>query len=192
MLCGLDEAGVGSLMSNLVASAVILGESVDVELLRDSKKITNEKKRAAIEKHIMSTCMVGIGIVTNQEIDDLGMADCRRIVFTRALEDLEKNTGVRPSKIIVDGTLFKPWKNIPYECIPKADATVPSVSAASIVAKSTRDRHIHDICAYHPEYAKRYGWSTNKGYPSQNHRDAIKLHGRCEYHRKSYRLKEEK
>lgn len=192
MLCGLDEAGVGSLMSDLVASAVILGDSVDMSMLCDSKKITSEKKRSAIERHIIDTCMVGVGRVTHREIDELGMAACRRIVFTRALEDLERVNGVRPSRIIVDGTLFTPWENIPYECIPKADATEPAVSAASIVAKSTRDRHIQEICHTHPDLANLYGWSTNKGYPSKRHRDAIKSHGRCEYHRVSYRLKDEK
>ena len=191
MLCGLDEAGVGALMSDLVASAVILGENTDRTRLCDSKQISSERKRVEIAQHIQDTCMVGIGRTTHSEIDELGMAACRRLVFTRALDDLHSKYNTCPTEIIVDGTLFNPWRDIRYECIPKADATVPAVSAASIIAKTSRDKQVHDLCAMHPEEAARYGWVTNKGYPSKHHRDAIRLHGRSEHHRMSYKLKEE-
>ena len=182
MIAGVDEAGVGSLMSIMVAGAVILPENYDKSDLCDSKKSTDKKRKTVSEK-LLQEADVGIGIVTEQEIDSLGLAKCRRIVFHRALDNLKtKNIG----KIIVDGTLFEKYKDIDYECIPKADATVPEVSAASIVAKHYRDTFIIELCENNKTASEFYGWKSNKGYPSKKHRDAIQSRGVSKFHRKSY------
>ena len=182
MIAGVDEAGVGSLMSIMVAGAVILPDDFDTTNLCDSKK-TTEKKRKMIAEQLHDKADVGIGIVTEEEIDTLGLAKCRRIVFHRALDNLKS---INISKIIVDGTLFETYKNIQHECIPKADATVPCVSAASIVAKHYRDSYIYELCENNKNASEFYGWKTNKGYPSQKHRNAIQNKGISKFHRKSY------
>tara|TARA_Y100000746_G_C15460447_1_gene431208 strand:+ start:877 stop:1446 length:570 start_codon:yes stop_codon:yes gene_type:complete len=182
IIIGLDEAGVGSLMGMMVAGAVILPSTYDTSKLFDSKTLS-EKKRETLFEELLREADVGIGIVTNEEIDILGMAKCRRLVFHRALDDLDKGA----DKIIVDGTLFEKYKDIDYECIPKADKTVPCVSAASIIAKHYRDTKILEICDQEQEIAKKYDWRKNKGYPAPKHLSAIKEFGVVSHHRKSYR-----
>lgn len=182
MIAGVDEAGVGSLMSIMVAGAVILPDNFDTSELCDSKKST-EKKRKVMSEKLFKEADVGIGIVTEKEIDVLGLGKCRRLVFHRALDDL-KTKHIR--KIIVDGTLFEKYKDIEHECIPKADATVPAVSAASIVAKHYRDTFILELCEKNKNMSEFYGWKKNKGYPSKQHRDAIKSRGISKFHRISY------
>lgn len=191
-LCGVDEAGVGPMMGDLVAAAVILGEGVDATRLMDSKRMRRHSERAQVRDHIRATCQVGLGRVTHAEIDALGMARCRRLVFHRALDDLVAHHGCLPDLIVVDGTLFEPWREVAYECVVKADATVPAVSAASIVAKCARDESVLSLCQEHPEWAERYGWQRNMGYPSAQHRGAILEHGRVPPHRHSFILKEER
>lgn len=183
---GVDESGVGSLLGIMTASAVIVGESSRQEDYKDSKRVP-PSKREKIYTDIMSTCHVGRGCVTNFEIDELGMGRCRRLVFERALDDL-KIDPVNIEKIIVDGTIFGGWRDCEYECIPKADVTHPCVSAASIIAKVDRDRYVYDICDKYPCCAKMYKWRSNKGYPSQHHREAIKTYGDCHLHRKSFNM----
>jgi len=181
IIVGVDEAGVGSLMGIMVAGAVILPPNFDTSKLFDSKKLS-EKKRSVLYEELLKNADVGIGVVTNEEIDFLGMAKCRRLVFHRALDDLDKGA----DKIIVDGTLFDKYKDMEHECIPKADQTVPCVSAASIVAKHYRDTKILQLCDQEPENAERYDWKNNKGYPAPKHLSAIKEFGVVSHHRKSY------
>lgn len=181
IIAGVDEAGVGSLMGMMAAGAVVLPESFDVSGLCDSKKLTHHKRRTLYET-ITQNAHFGIGVVTNEEIDTLGMAKCRRLVFHRALDNLQTHF----DKIIVDGTLFEPYKNVHHECIVKADATVPCVSAASIVAKHYRDTSILEYCEQHKDDAARYDWVNNKGYPAPKHLAAIKEYGIVSYHRQSF------
>lgn len=186
IIVGLDEAGVGSLMGIMSAAAVVLPKDHTIKDLCDSKKIS-EKKRFMICEDIKANSYYGIGVVTNTEIDTLGMGRCRRLVFHRALDDLfEKYPGMKVDKIIVDGTLFDDYKDIPHECIPKADVTHACVSAASIIAKTFRDANILEICRENEQIASLYKWESNKGYPSAHHREALKTHGVTDWHRKSY------
>lgn len=188
VVVGVDEAGVGALMGAMVAGAVALPDGFDTTGLCDSKKMTARSRRRECER-IRATCGVGVGIMTSAEIDALGMAACRRLVFHRAIDALiEKNGGVEVAHIIVDGTLFDPYRNVPHECIPKADMTVPVVSAASIIAKHTRDTLVAELCTQEPTLAERYGWATNMGYPSPKHLAALCEHGPvAAYHRMSFK-----
>lgn len=182
VIAGVDEAGVGSLISIMVAGAVVLPENFDTTGLCDSKKMS-EKKRKIMSEKLHSEADVGIGIVSKEEIDTIGLAKCRRLVFHRALDNLKTKT---IDKIIVDGTLFEKYNDIEHECIPKADATVAEVSAASIVAKHFRDDFIYNLCNENEEEALLFGWKTNKGYPSKKHLDTIKSQGISKFHRVSY------
>ena len=188
LVVGVDEAGVGALMGAMVAGAVALVDEFDTTGLCDSKKMS-PSARARECKRIQAECHVGVGVVTNEEIDALGMAKCRRLVLHRAIDALvEASDGVRLRHIVVDGTLFEPYGDVPHECVIKADETVPVVSAASIIAKHTRDLLVTDLCAREPQLSKRYGWAHNMGYPSPAHLTALRAHGPVpSYHRMSFR-----
>lgn len=188
---GVDEAGVGCLLGDLCAAAVIIPASVrekDAEFiskLKDSKQL-NASRRQALTAVICQKCMVGVGIVTSAEINEIGLGLARRIVFHRALDELMERH--KPRMIIVDGTLFDAYHDIPYKCIPKADAYFKHVAAASIVAKTTRDANLLSWCAEHPLVASRYDLLNNKGYITAKHKAAIAEHGKTSMHR-NYNLK---
>ena len=149
MHVGVDEAGTGSSISDAYACAVILDPKLMAnKLITDSKKLTPKKRDQAFDIIMNSQTQYGVGIVTNEEIDDMGMGKARRLIFVRALEELRKKIGqeVVFEHVILDGTL-----SIQYEyankidCIPKADFIHPEVSAASIIAKVTRDKMITNL-----------------------------------------------
>ena len=191
MIAGLDEAGCGPAFGDLVAAACVLPEAPEgrvIEGLADSKKLT-PRRRQALYEQIVAHCSYGVGVVTNAEIDAEGLAWARRIVFHRALDDLATRSGVVPDSLVVDGTLFAPWRGVPYECVPQADATVPCVSAASIVAKVTRDGSIGVLCDAHPELDERYGLRSNKGYLAPKHLEGMRAHGFTQWHRRSYKVR---
>ena len=182
---GVDEAGCGSLIGDLVAAAVVLPHDFDTTVLDDSKKLTPARRANAVRALRESSAAIGIGIVTVDEINKHPFGWARRIVFQRALDDLVHS--MTPSSIIVDGTqFFHGYRDIPYECHAKADATYSSVSAASIIAKETRDARVLTVCDAHEDWATRYGWRTNKGYPSAKHREALREHGPTVYHRMTF------
>ena len=186
-LAGLDEAGCGALMGDLVAAAVVLPDDDDdvCKDVADSKALP-ARRRAALSARLLESpaVRVGVGSVTPEEIDARGMAWARRAVFHRALDALG---GPPPTRLVVDGTLFEPYRDIPYTCMPKADATVAAVSAASIVAKVERDARVARLCDQHPDLARTYAWPKNKGYPTRAHLDALAAHGPSEWHRQSFR-----
>ena len=151
---GVDEAGAGPAFGSLWAAAVCLDGAV-VDGLRDSKKLS-EKKRKALRETIVATCSFGLGEVTHAEIDALGMGECRRLVFERALDDYALRRGVEPSRIIVDGHLFRQWRTAVHECHDKADDKFPEVSAASVLAKTSRDAQVLAWCDEDPTLDERY------------------------------------
>ena len=189
-MLGLDEAGVGPGFGNLVASAVhILETTDDLNGLTDSK-LLSEKKRDMFYETITQTCYFGIGVVTNEEIDQFSLGEARRRVFERALDDfVRKYPSFKVCNLIVDGTIFRPWKDVPYQCLPRADKTIPAVSAASIVAKVTRDRQVIALCDEFPDLHDKYKIRNNKGYLSAEHKQGIATHGLSSYHRHSYKIK---
>lgn len=191
VVAGIDEAGRGPAFGPFVAAAVVLPDGFDCNGLADSKAIS-AKKRDHLFERVMAHAHVGIGHVTSAEIDAEGLGWCQKLVFTRALENLvSKGTTseVAVTGILVDGVVFGGWRDLPFECVPKADALYPNVSAASIVAKVTRDRLIHDMCDAEPLLDERYGIRSNKGYLSKKHVDGIRIHGTTDKHRKSYNIK---
>lgn len=193
---GLDEAGRGCAFGPFMASAAILPSHIafDMTGLTDSKKMTDRNRRRFYETLTASDSGVcfGLGVVTNDEIDEHGLGECQHLVFARALEDLQRKHPTKidrdRARIIVDGNVFSGWRQLPFECVPKADSKFACVSAASVIAKVSRDRHIELMCDHDPELHVMYGLRSNKGYLTKAHIDGIHRHGKCKWHRHSYRI----
>ena len=184
---GVDEAGVGCAWGNLWASAVHI--QTPIPGLCDSKKMT-EKKRERMRTEVLATARYGMGEVTHVEIDEMGLGEARRLVFERALDNFAHKYDCIPDHIIVDGTLYRPWRDVAFTLEPRADSTYPCVSAASVLAKTSRDRQVIEWCngPFGDVYAP-YGIRNNKGYLSRNHIDAIRELGRTPVHRHSYQIR---
>lgn len=177
---GTDEAGRGCLSGPVVAAAVILPENYHHTLLNDSKQMTAQKRavlRADIERDALSYAVV---FIDQEEVDQLNVLQASITGMHRAIADLSQT----PEFIIVDGNKFRPYPNIPHQTIVKGDAKYLSIAAASILAKTYRDDYMKQIHAEFP----MYDWINNKGYPTKNHREAIRNFGPCKYHRKTFKL----
>ncbi|MCX7550655.1 ribonuclease HII [Xanthomarina sp. F2636L] len=178
--CGTDEAGRGCLSGPVTAAAVILPKGFKNQLLNDSKQVSEKKRellRPYIEEHALA---FSIAHVFPEEIDDINILNASILAMHKAIEALK----TQPEFIIVDGNKFKSYKNIPSETIIKGDSKYLSIAAASILAKTYRDDYMKGL---HEEFPM-YNWAQNKGYPTKEHRLAIKKHGITDYHRKSFRL----
>lgn len=176
-ICGVDEVGRGPYAGPVMAGAVILPPNCEILYLNDSKKLS-EKKREELYDEIMEKAVsVGIGEVSNKEIDEKGIQWCVYEAMRQAVLKLS----VTPDKILVDAVHI-PEISIPQVSIIKGDAKSASIAAASIVAKVTRDRMMTKLGEQYPQY----GFGKNKGYGTREHEEAIALHGITPYHRKSY------
>ena len=177
---GCDEAGRGCLAGSVFAAAVILPQDYENPLLNDSKKLTEKQRYALREVVIRDAVAWAVGVVTPEEIDSINILNASFLAMHRALDQL----AVRPQAIIVDGNRFKPYSGLPYSTIVKGDGKYLSIAAASILAKTFRDDYMNNLAKEYPHY----GWEKNKGYPTREHREAIREHGISPYHRKSYNL----
>lgn len=177
---GCDEAGRGCLAGPVVAAAVILPADFKNDLLNDSKKLT-EKQRELLEPLIKKEALTfGLGIVDNREIDKINILNASFEAMHRAVGQLK----TKPELLLIDGNRFKPYPEIPHECIIKGDGKFLSIAAASVLAKVERDRLMAD---YHLRFPQ-YNWAKNKGYPTIEHRVAIEKFGSCELHRTTFKL----
>ena len=177
---GCDEAGRGCLAGSVFAAAVILPRDYENELLNDSKKLTDHKRkllRTIIERDAVAWA---VGVVTPEEIDRINILRASFLAMHRALDQLK----VRPEAVIVDGNRFTPYRDLPYTTIVKGDGKYQSIAAASILAKTFRDDYMNALAKEYPYY----DWQSNKGYPTRAHREGIRQHGPSPYHRKSYNL----
>ena len=177
---GTDEAGRGCLAGPVVAAAVILPKDFHHDFLNDSKQISETKRkilRPIIEEKALA---FAVAFIDNEEVDELNVLQSSIIGMQRSIEALS----IVPEFIIVDGNKFKPYKEIPYETIVKGDAKYKSIAAASVLAKTYRDDFMEKIDAEFPDYF----WRKNKGYPTKQHRAAIKEFGATKYHRKTFKL----
>ncbi len=177
---GCDEAGRGCLAGSVFAAAVILPAGYDNAALNDSKKLT-ERRRYELREQIMADAEAwAVGEVTPEEIDRINILKASFLAMHRALDLLK----VRPEAVIVDGNRFVPYRDLPYTTVVKGDGKYQAIAAASILAKTFRDDYMKSL---HREYPC-YGWAANKGYPTAEHRRAIREHGVSPYHRMSYNL----
>ncbi|OBQ52170.1 ribonuclease HII [Tamlana sp. s12] len=178
--CGTDEAGRGCLAGPVTAAAVILPEKFNNAILNDSKQIS-EKKRMFLKPIIEEQALnFAVSHVFQEKIDDINILNASILAMHESIAQLT----TIPEFIIVDGNKFKDYPNIPHETIIKGDGKYLSIAAASVLAKTYRDLYMDAI---HEEYPM-YNWKKNKGYPTKEHREAIKKYGVTKYHRKSFRL----
>ncbi|WP_299135883.1 ribonuclease HII [uncultured Tenacibaculum sp.] len=177
---GTDEAGRGCLSGPVVAAAVILPPNFNHDLLNDSKQLS-EKKRYELRPYIEKEALAfGVSFIYQDEVDEINVLQASITGMHRSIEQLS----IEPEFIIVDGNKFKQYKEIPHETIIKGDAKYMSIAAASVLAKTYRDDYMEKI---HQEFPQ-YNWKKNKGYPTKEHRNAIREFGATIHHRKSFKL----
>lgn len=177
---GTDEAGRGCLAGPVTAAAIILPETFTHSVLNDSKQLSESKRdmlRPFLENMAVS---FGVAHIDPLKIDEINILNASILAMHEALNQL--NTA--PEYIIVDGNRFKPFRSIAHECIIKGDSKYMSIAAASVLAKTYRDAYMEKI---HLEFPM-YNWKRNKGYPTKEHREAIRKYGITKYHRRSFRL----
>ena len=177
---GCDEAGRGCLAGPVVAGAVILKPDADYPELDDSKKLT-EKKRNRLREMIMREALAwGIGVVTAAEIDEINILNASFLAMHRAIDQLK----VRPELLLIDGNRFNKYQDLRHVCVVGGDAKYQAIAAASVLAKTTRDRMMEEYDQQYP----MYHWRQNKGYPTPEHKQAIADYGITELHRKSFNM----
>ena len=178
---GIDEAGRGSLAGPVTAAAVILGKDLINKDLNDSKKLS-PKKRLELKKYIEKNALAySVAFVNSSHIDKNNILNSTFKAMHMSLEGLD----IEPDLILVDGNLFKPYKDLKHKCIIKGDQQYQNIAAASILAKTYRDEYMSNLHIKFPEY----DWIKNKGYGTKYHIDMIKKFGRTKYHRKSFQIK---
>ncbi|MDR1860345.1 MAG: ribonuclease HII [Bacteroidales bacterium] len=180
---GCDEAGRGCLAGPVVAAAVILPAGFENAELDDSKKLT-EAQRYSLRPLIEQTAVAyAVAIADHREIDDINILNASILAMHRAVEKLH----VIPEHLLIDGNRFKPYPNIGHTCIIKGDALFLPIAAASVLAKTYRD----DLMSGYHQQFPAYGWDKNKGYPTKEHRQAIRRYGVSPLHRLSFHLREQ-
>ena len=177
ILAGVDEVGRGSLIGPVYAAAVILNKSINKKLLKDSKSLTRNK-REELDKYIKENSIWAIGQASTKEIEKINILHASLLAMKRAILKLTK----KPSLVLIDGNKLPDLKNYKLEYIIKGDQKIPSISAASIIAKVSRDKFITTLS----KKFRNYGWDTNSGYGTKKHLSAIKKFGITKYHRKTF------
>lgn len=174
---GCDEAGRGCLAGPVYAAAVILPLNFYHRCLNDSKKMSREERqelRNYIERKAIAWAVAS---VSHQEIDEINILNASFLAMHRAVDQLQQ----KPEGLLIDGNRFNPHR-IPHHCMVKGDARFKCIAAASVLAKTYRDDHMEQIALQYPHY----NWHSNKGYPTIDHRAAIRQHGLSPWHRLSF------
>lgn len=176
---GCDEAGRGCLAGPVFAAAVILPQNFRHKLLNDSKQMSEEARnelRLYIEEKALAW---SVAQVDHHEIDKINILNASFLAMHRAVQALQ----TAPEALLIDGNRFNPYPNLPHHCIIKGDGKFKNIAAASVLAKTYRDAHMEKLAEEFPQY----NWKRNKGYPTKDHRQAIREIGLSPYHRKSFR-----
>ncbi len=177
-ICGIDEAGRGPLAGPVVVASVIMPENSMIEGVNDSKKVSEKKREILYEKIIEDAISYSVAIISEKEIDQINILNATKKGLTTSISELK----VKPDLILVDALNKIDTLGIPYKSIIKGDALVYSISAASIIAKVTRDRIMRQMDEIYPQY----GFAGHKGYGTAKHISAIKEYGLCDIHRRSF------
>ena len=176
LIAGVDEVGRGPLVGPVVTACVILPEEFNLEGLTDSKKLSEKKRNFFYDEIKRQAISIGIGIVSNEEIDKINIYEATKVAMKQAIS----NCDVKPEHVLIDA--MKLDLDIPSTSIIKGDLLSISISAASVIAKVTRDRMMYELDEKYP----MYDFKSNKGYPTKKHMEAIKEYGIIPEHRKSY------
>ena len=180
-VCGVDEAGRGPLVGAVVAGAVVLDPENPIAGLKDSKKLSPARREYLYEQIMQKAKAWGIGEASPAEIDEINILQATMLAMRRAIEDLTTRLGAWPDKALIDGNRC-PELPITAEAIVKGDTKEPAISAASILAKVTRDRQMQALHERHPQY----GFAQHMGYPTEAHFAALQNFGVCAEHRRSF------
>ena len=180
-VCGVDEAGRGPLAGAVVAAAVVLDPEKPITGLKDSKKLSAARREFLFDQIQSEARAWGIGEASPAEIDEINILQATMLAMRRAIEDLTTRLGGWPDKALIDGNRC-PELPISAEAIVKGDTKEPAISAASILAKVTRDRQMMALHELHPQY----GFAQHMGYPTEAHFAALKQFGACDQHRRSF------
>ena len=180
VLAGIDEAGRGCLAGPVTAAAVILPPKFVLPGLTDSKQLTEVQKqnfRSYIEEKALAW---SVQHVNEKRIDEINILQATFEAMHNCVEQLQP----RPELLLIDGNRFKPYPFILHQCVVKGDQKYLSIAAASVLAKTHRDEHMQSLHQQHPEY----NWGKNKGYPTAEHRQALREIGPSPFHRRSFQL----
>lgn len=177
LVCGVDEAGRGPLCGPVYAAAVILPCGLYIEGLNDSKKLSEKKREALFDVITKNAAAYGIAYATAEEIDEINILNATMLAMNRAIEKLDPPADYA----IIDGNCKRNIK-LPAQTVIKGDATCPSIAAASILAKVSRDRVCYELDKIYPQY----GFAKHKGYGTAEHMEALRKYGACPQHRKTF------
>ena len=177
IIAGVDEVGRGSLIGPVYAAAVILNKSINIKLLKDSKALS-KAKRKILSNYIKKNSVWAIGKASIKEIENINILQASLLAMKRAIKKLK----IKPALILIDGNKLPEIKNYNLRAIIKGDKKIPSISAASIIAKVSRDKMITKLA----KKFKGYEWDKNFGYGTKNHLKAIKKFGVTIQHRKTF------
>ena len=178
LIAGVDEVGRGPLVGDVVTAAVILDKNNPIEGLADSKKLSEKKLAIMFDEIQQKALCISVGRASPEEIDDINILHATMLAMQRAVQGLT----IQPEFVFIDGNRC-PTLNMPSEAIVKGDARVAEISAASIIAKVTRDREMQELDKRYPEY----GFAKHKGYPTKAHFEALEKHGAIAEYRKSFK-----
>jgi len=178
IIAGVDEVGRGSLIGPVYAAAVILNNSIDKKKLKDSKKIS-KKNRENLEKYIKKNSYWAIGSASLMEIEKLNILNASLLAMKRAVKKLKK----KPTLVLIDGNKIPEMKDYKLKSIIKGDQKISEISAASVIAKVSRDRLVTNLS----KNFKKYNWAKNAGYGTRDHLVAIKKYGITKFHRKTFK-----
>tara|TARA_Y100000741_G_scaffold32539_1_gene22990 strand:- start:113 stop:673 length:561 start_codon:yes stop_codon:yes gene_type:complete len=177
IIAGVDEVGRGSLIGPVYAAAVILNKTINKKILKDSKSLTQEK-RELLSNYIKKNSVWAISKASAKEIEKINILQASLLAMKRAIKKLKK----KPSQVLIDGNKVPELKNYNLKAIVKGDQKIPSISAASIIAKVSRDKFITKLSVKN----KGYYWEQNFGYGTKLHLKAIKKLGLTKHHRKTF------
>ena len=177
IIAGVDEVGRGSLIGPVYAAAVILKKTINKRLLKDSKSLS-KIKREKLFIYIKKNSIWAIGQASTKEIERINILNASLLAMKRAIKKLKK----KPNLVLIDGNKLPDLKNYNLKDVIKGDQKIPSISAASIIAKVSRDRFITNLS----KKFKDYKWNNNSGYGTKEHLNAIKKFGVTKYHRKTF------
>lgn len=177
VICGVDEAGRGPLAGPVCAAAVILPKHLDIPGLTDSKKLTDKKRRELFPLIQEQAVAYGIGLASQEEIDEINILQATFLAMERALAQLQ----VHPDLALIDGNREREF-GVPVQTVVKGDSLSANIAAASVLAKVTRDNLMMEIAQQYP----RYGFEIHKGYGTKAHYEALRQYGACPIHRRSF------